>query len=195
MDRPLQQIRTLPTTASSVLIPCLASAETLCSAGSTLNARPLDAVETIRSRTVRRCQAKTLMRKSGKMLFAFCSRIRSTVLPAALLLLGGLLVCLGSIAAEPNLSTPPPPASRRVDFVKGEDKRNHWAFKPPVRPPVPEVKNRKWARNPIDHFVLARLEKEGLKPSPEADRVTLIRRLSLDLIGLPPTPKEVDGFV
>ena len=52
-----------------------------------------------------------------------------------------------------------------------------------------------WARNPIDRFILARLEKEGLKPSPEADRVTLIRRLYLDLIGLPPTPEEVDAFV
>ena len=79
--------------------------------------------------------------------------------------------------------------------VKVADKRNHWAFKAPVRPPVPVVKNRKWVRDPIDSFVLARLEKEGLKPSPEADRVTLIRRLSLDLTGLPPTPGEVDEFV
>src|SRR5207237_4459069 len=60
-------------------------------------------------------------------------------------------------------------------------------------PPV--VKGASWPRNPIDQFVLARLEKEGLAPSPEADRVTLIRRLSLDLIGLPPTPAEVDAFV
>ena len=74
-------------------------------------------------------------------------------------------------------------------------KRNHWAFKPPVRPPLPAVKNTKWAHNPIDRFVLARLEKENLKPSPEADRVTLLRRLSLDLIGLPPTIKEVDDFL
>src|SRR5438128_1752094 len=79
--------------------------------------------------------------------------------------------------------------------VKVEDKRQHWAFKAPVRPPVPKVKNAKWIRNPIDNFVLARLDKEGLKPSPEADRVTLSRRLSLDLTGLPPTPKEVDEFV
>jgi mono/diheme cytochrome c family protein len=75
------------------------------------------------------------------------------------------------------------------------DSRKHWAFKPPERPRVAEVKNRKWVRNPIDRFILARLEKEKLKPSPEADRVTLIRRLSLDLIGLPPTPKEVDEFL
>jgi mono/diheme cytochrome c family protein len=79
--------------------------------------------------------------------------------------------------------------------VKLEDKRNHWAFKPPVRPPVPIVKAKTWVRNPIDNFVLARLEQEHLKPSPEADRITLIRRLSLDLIGLPPSIKEVQEFV
>jgi predicted CXXCH cytochrome family protein len=75
------------------------------------------------------------------------------------------------------------------------DKRNHWAFKAPVRPAVPAVKDKRWARNPIDDFVLARLEKEKLKPSPEAVRPTLIRRLSLDLVGLPPTIKETDEFV
>ncbi len=71
----------------------------------------------------------------------------------------------------------------------------HWAFTAPVRPALPKVANAAWVKNPIDAFVLARLEKENLKPSPEADRVTLIRRLSLDLIGLPPTPEEVDAFV
>jgi len=73
-------------------------------------------------------------------------------------------------------------------------KRNHWAFKAPVRPAVPQVSNKKWPRNPIDNFVLARLEKDKLKPSPEADRITLIRRLSLDLTGLPPTIKAVEEF-
>src|ERR1051326_2406620 len=76
-----------------------------------------------------------------------------------------------------------------------DDKKNHWAFKPPVRPPIPSVKQKGWVRNPIDNFVLARLEKEKMKPSPEADRRTLIRRLSLDVVGLPPTIKEVEGFV
>ncbi len=75
------------------------------------------------------------------------------------------------------------------------DKRNHWAFKTPVRPPVPAVKDKKWPRNPIDQFILARLEKENLKPSPAADRPTLIRRLSLDLTGLPPTLAELDQFL
>jgi hypothetical protein len=83
------------------------------------------------------------------------------------------------------------------DAVAGKttDPRSHWAFKAPVRPPVPAAKQKGSARNPIDNFILARLEKERLKPSPEADRATLIRRLSLDLIGLPPTPKEVDEFL
>jgi hypothetical protein len=71
----------------------------------------------------------------------------------------------------------------------------HWAFQPPVRPALPAVKNTAWPRNAIDYFILARLEKEGVAPSPEADRYTLIRRLYLDLIGLPPPPAEVDAFV
>jgi hypothetical protein len=72
----------------------------------------------------------------------------------------------------------------------------HWAFEPVKRPAVPEVRGQKSeVRNPIDAFVLDRLAKEGLKPSPEADRYTLIRRVHLDLIGIPPTPDEVDAFV
>jgi mono/diheme cytochrome c family protein len=71
----------------------------------------------------------------------------------------------------------------------------HWSFRKPERPALPGVKKKEWVRNPIDAFVLARLEKEGLCPSPEADRYTLIRRLSLDLIGLPPTPAETQAFV
>jgi hypothetical protein len=73
--------------------------------------------------------------------------------------------------------------------------KKHWAFVTPVRPTVPTVKNKAWVRTPLDAFVLDRMEKEGLKPSPEADKVTLIRRLSLDLVGLPPTPGEVDAFI
>ncbi len=71
----------------------------------------------------------------------------------------------------------------------------HWSFQPVVHPAEPAVKNEAWVRNPIDRFILARLEKEGVAPSPEADRPTLIRRLSLDLLGLPPSPREVDDFV
>src|SRR5438552_12661234 len=71
----------------------------------------------------------------------------------------------------------------------------HWAFIPPQRPAPPKVAHKTWPQNPIDSFVLARLEKEGVTPSPEADRITLLRRLSLDLIGLPPAPAEVDAFL
>jgi hypothetical protein len=71
----------------------------------------------------------------------------------------------------------------------------HWAYVKPLRPALPDVKDQKWARNPIDRFLLARLEKEGLTPSPEADRYALARRVALDLTGLPPTPEEVDAFV
>jgi len=72
---------------------------------------------------------------------------------------------------------------------------DHWAFKKPERSKLPDVKNTGWVRNSIDQFILARLEREGLGPAPEADRATLIRRLSLDLIGLPPELEEVDAFL
>ncbi|MEC9009690.1 MAG: PSD1 and planctomycete cytochrome C domain-containing protein [Planctomycetota bacterium] len=71
---------------------------------------------------------------------------------------------------------------------------DHWAFQPIVRAKLPAVSNPAWVRNAIDTFVLARLDKERLRPAPEADRVTLVRRLSLDLLGLPPSPEQVDAF-
>lgn len=73
--------------------------------------------------------------------------------------------------------------------------QQHWSFLPPVSPALPRVKNSTWLRNAIDYFVLAKLEQEGLQPSAEADRATLIRRLSFDLTGLPPTLKEIDDFL
>src|SRR5262249_25163009 len=73
------------------------------------------------------------------------------------------------------------------------DPADHWAYKKPVRPKLPAVKDATWPRNGIDHFILARLEKEGLRPSPEAERATLVRRASLDLTGLPPSIAEVDA--
>ena len=77
-----------------------------------------------------------------------------------------------------------------------DDDRNHWAFRPLARPDVPAAESlRDWPRNSIDEFVLARLVKAGLEPAPEADRVTLIRRLYFDLIGLLPAPTDVDPFV
>jgi len=78
---------------------------------------------------------------------------------------------------------------------QGAPYRQHWAFVPPARPAVPAVKTPGWGKTPVDNFVLAQLENEGLKPSPEADKVTLIRRLSLDVVGLPPTAEEVDAFL
>ena len=73
--------------------------------------------------------------------------------------------------------------------------KKHWAYVNPVRPILPTVKNNSWVRNPIDRFVLAKLERLGLKPSPQTDKTTLIRRVTLDLIGLSPTTKEVDEFL
>ena len=70
-----------------------------------------------------------------------------------------------------------------------------WSLQPVQRPDTPKVKNAQWARNPIDAFVLSRLEARGLTPTPEANRRTLIRRLSYDLTGLPPTPAEVSAFI
>jgi hypothetical protein len=80
-------------------------------------------------------------------------------------------------------------------IADGADYRLHWAFVPPQRHLLPKVKQTSWPRNPIDHFILARLEAEGLTPSPQADRSTLARRLYVDLIGLPPTPEEAEAFV
>ena len=71
----------------------------------------------------------------------------------------------------------------------------HWAYVKPTRGALPEVKNPAWCLNPIDRFVLARLEAETLQPSPEAERAVLLRRVTLDLIGLPPTPQELDQFL
>jgi hypothetical protein len=113
---------------------------------------------------------------------AFAKLVAWVVLP-------WLLVCPAR-AAEP----PPPPPAAVVKMDQGS-KQPHWAYVKPVRPALPKVHQARWIRNPIDAFILARLEKEKLKPSAEADRVTLIRRLSLDLTGLPPTIGEVDAFV
>lgn len=78
---------------------------------------------------------------------------------------------------------------------QGGEFTEHWAYQPIKNPPRPELKNSDWIRNPIDEFVLARLEKLKNQPSPEAPKATLIKRLYYDLIGLPPTPEEVDAFV
>jgi hypothetical protein len=82
--------------------------------------------------------------------------------------------------------------TENADSPAGEqeevDPRDHWAFKVPVRPSVPAVLNEKWVRNPIDAFLSGKHQEHGLRPQPEASRAVLLRRLSLDLIGLPPSP-------
>lgn len=91
--------------------------------------------------------------------------------------------------SEANIET----IRRWID--QGAEWKLHWSFQPPVRPTPPAVTDSKWPRNPIDGFVLARLEREGLRPSPETDRATLLRRVTLDLTGLPPTLSELDAFL
>jgi cytochrome c553 len=78
--------------------------------------------------------------------------------------------------------------------VAVKTKQRFWAFVPPTVPSLPKVKNPNWAKSPLDVFVLAKLEEKGLKPAPPADKVTLIRRATFDLTGLPPTPSEIDAF-
>ncbi len=108
-------------------------------------------------------------------------------------------------STDPDLVMPPPDSgapltaaeiNRLTQWIAaGAEYQPHWAYVSPKRPAVPDIVNKDWPKNDIDRFVLARLEVEGLAPQPEADRVTLARRLSLDLTGLPPTPEEVDAFV
>jgi len=80
-------------------------------------------------------------------------------------------------------------------IAAGAEYQPHWAFIPPKRPATPDVDDQDWVRADLDYFILARLEKEKLRPAPEVDRMTLLRRLTLDLTGLPPTVAEVDAFV
>ncbi|OWK38113.1 PSD1 and planctomycete cytochrome C domain-containing protein [Fimbriiglobus ruber] len=112
------------------------------------------------------------------------------------------------LSGDPGKIMPPPKTGKKLTaaqvetlkkwIAEGAEYRGHWAFTAPKRAPLPKLAVPPAGfriRNPIDAFVLARLEKEGLKPSPEADKVTLIRRVTLDLTGLPPTPAEVEAFV
>ncbi len=107
-------------------------------------------------------------------------------------------------ADEADRVMPPPKAKKPLSaaqketlkrwVAQGAPYRGHWAFEAPTRPEAPKVKDAAWVCNPIDAFILARLEAEGLHPSPEADRATLLRRVSLDLTGLPPTLSEAEAF-
>lgn len=109
------------------------------------------------------------------------------------------------VGAAPGKAMPPKKTGKvlsktEIDTLKrwieqGAPYARHWSYLKPERPALPTVKDNAWPKNPIDFFLLARLEKEGLKPAPAADRYALIRRLSIDLTGLPPTLAEVDEFV
>lgn len=106
---------------------------------------------------------------------------------------------------QPKSVMPPPESNKKLtqheeetlrDWIAaGAEYEPFWAYVKPVRPEAPVTKDPAWVRNPVDAFVLHKLEQKGLKPSPEADKATLLRRLSLDLIGLPPTPEEVEAFL
>ena len=108
-------------------------------------------------------------------------------------------------ATDPGEVMPPPQSHKKLTaaqkdtlkrwIAQGAEYQPHWSFIAAARPPVPAVQNAAWCRTPIDRFVLAALEKKGLTPAPEADRRTLARRLSLDLVGLPPEPADVEAFV
>lgn len=107
-------------------------------------------------------------------------------------------------ASDPDERMPPPEAHKELTSLEiailerwienGAPYKRHWSFIAPEQPPVPEVENVSWLRNDIDAFVLHRLEQEGIKPSTEADKRTLIRRLAFDLTGLPPTLEEIQTF-
>lgn len=109
------------------------------------------------------------------------------------------------VADDPGETMPPPASHKRLTseqkqklrqwIAEGAEYQPLWSLLAPRRPPLPTVKNRGWARTPIDLFILATLEQRGLCPAPEADRPTLARRLSLDLTGLPPAPSVVEAFV
>lgn len=108
-------------------------------------------------------------------------------------------------SSDPDEVMPPPDSGRQLTAAQIESIRNwiesgaewkqHWSFVTPVRPELPRVSDSSWIRNPVDRFVLARLQQEGLEPSGAADRRTLLRRVTFDLTGLPPTPDEIRSFV
>lgn len=108
-------------------------------------------------------------------------------------------------STDPDVRMPPPSTGKtlkpdQIDRLRrwiagGASFQQHWAFVPPSRPALPTVSNETWCRTPVDRFVLARLDRERLAPSPAADSIALLRRLYLDLIGLPPSIQQVDAFL
>ncbi|QDT22926.1 DUF1549 and DUF1553 domain-containing protein [Gimesia chilikensis] len=101
--------------------------------------------------------------------------------------------CLLCLSLPVSVSAEEPKALTETPLTESD--RDHWSFQPIQKPGLPEVKRSNWTRTPIDRCILAKLEAEGLQPAPDAERVTLIRRVYFDVIGLPPTPAEVDQFL
>ena len=101
---------------------------------------------------------------------------------------------VADLEAWVKMGAPLPGAGVQEDKIKASA-RTHWAFQPVKRPAVPTVKNQRWVQSPVDAFILAKLEPAGMQPAQPADKRTLIRRATYDLIGLPPTPEEVAAFV
>ena len=106
---------------------------------------------------------------------------------------GSLVLLLGLTLARAE--TPAKAPSSPLEPTWTEAQKQHWSYLPPKRPALPDVREKGWVRNPIDAFILSELEGMDLSPAPEANRVTLIRRVTFDLTGLPPAPEAVDAFV
>ncbi len=120
--------------------------------------------------------------------------------PEESLLLQRIVTHDPGVVMPPPYSKKPPLTEEQVATLtewirQGAAYEPHWAFVAPVKPPLPEVTDQSWPRTPIDNFILAKLESKGIKPSPEADKETLVRRVHMDLLGLPPTPEEIDAFL
>ncbi len=94
-----------------------------------------------------------------------------------------------------QMGAPDPRSAPSTSFAAKDSAKTHWAWQPLTKPAVPQVQDTAWPKTPIDNFILAKLEEKHLKPNPPADKRTLIRRATFDLIGLPPTPEEVDDFL
>jgi hypothetical protein len=192
----------------------------LCLAGAVIAAEPVDYLRDIRPILAERCYAchGPTKQKSGLRLDSGVAAIKGGdsgpgIVPGR----SAASRLIQAVAGASGVARMPPKgerlSARQVALLKswidqgahapaGETaagssipRSQHWSFQAPMRPREPAVKNSAWTRNPIDRFILARLEKEGLNPSSEACRAMLIRRLTLDLLGLPPAPADVEAFV
>ena len=126
--------------------------------------------------------------------FAHCGGINSALLSNRF----GLALCVLALVCSLALPTRAASESKAAEPEKEIDwgkEREFWSFRPPRQQAPPAVKNKRWPRQPMDHFILARIEQKRLSPSPESEKRTLIRRLTFDMTGLPPTPGEVEDYL